>query len=322
MNLHQIRALCAVVHNRFSISGAATALKRSQPQLSREIKELEFELGVRLFSRTRNKVIALTPQGEEVLQTFQRILSDIKKVHDISAEGAHGGELRIATTHVHARYSLPKAISKFIVHFPNVTLTLRQGDPHQCCDLVVNGASDIGITTVAEKCSDELIAIPIYKLLRCVIAPKHHEVLSEKPLTIKKLSRYPIVAYSPTFSGRSIVEEGFARAGLQPNVVCSAIDADVSKTYVGLGMGIAILASIAFDQEHDHNLATVDVNHLFRPGVLNLVLRKHNYLSERAYSFITMFAPHISRDLITKALFGGEIDRVKLSQRAPVAKFH
>ena len=322
MNLHQIRSLCAVVHNRFSISAAATALNRSQPQLSREIKELELELGVRLFSRTRNKVIALTPQGEEVLHTFQRILSDVKKVHDVSAEGAHGGELRIATTHVHARYSLPRAIGKFIVHYPKVTLTLRQGDPRQCCELVVNGASDIGITTVAEKCPDELVAIPMYKLMRCVIAPKNHPVLAEKTLTIKKLSKYPIVAYSPTFSGRSIVEEGFARAGLQPHVVCSAIDADVSKTYVGLGMGIAILANIAFDPEHDRNLAAVDVNHLFRPGILNLVLRKHNYLSDRAYSFISMFAPHINRDLIGKALFGAEIDRGKLSQRAPIAKFH
>jgi LysR family transcriptional regulator, cys regulon transcriptional activator len=324
MNLQQLEALCSVVRNRFSISGAAESLRRSQPGLSRQIKELEEELGVRIFSRTRNKVISLTPQGEEVLRIGQRIVRDIRNLQQVASENAtdDAGELRIATTHVHARYTLPKVMKAFSVRNPKSLLTLRQGDPAQCWELVARGEADIGISTAAGlRQAEDAVAIPIYKLSRCVIVPRDHPLMREKMVTIKRLAEYPLIAYSPSFSGRSIVDEAFARAGLRPKVVCTAIDADVSKTYVELGMGIAILARIAFDPARDGKLIALEADHLFRPGILYLILRKHSYLSRRAYSFVSMYAPHITADLIRRAMDGGDIDRVRLSQKAPVAGF-
>lgn len=323
MNIQQIEALCGVVRNRFSISTAAEVLSRSQPQLSRQIKDLEQELGVRLFSRTRNKVLSLTPNGEEVMRIGQRILRDVKNLQQVGNEDASTsrGELTIATTHVHARYSLPKVIRRFSTRHPEVTLTLRQGDPAQCADLIANGEADIGITTLGSKTPEDVVAIPIYKLSRCVIVPRNHRLVQEKTLTLKKLAEFPLVAYSPSFSGRSIVDEAFARAGLRPRVACTAIDADVSKTYVELGMGIAILARVAFDPARDRNLVALDAEHLFRPGLLHVVLRKHSYLSARACTFVTLYAPHLDRELIRKAMNGLEIDRSKVTQKTPVASF-
>lgn len=323
MNLQQIEAVCGIVRNGFNMSAAAGALRRSQPGLSRQIKELEHELGVRIFSRTRNKIVALTPQGEKILRIGQRIVRDVRNLHqlgsDETAEG--GGELRIATTHVHARYSLPNVLKTFTRRFPEVLLTLRQGDPMQCCELVAAGEADIGITTVAEKAIDEIVSIPAFRLSRCVIAPRDHPIVREKTLTLKKLAEYPIIAYSSAFSGRWIVDEAFARAGLRPRVACSAIDADVCKTYVELGMGIAILARIAFDPARDRTLVAMDADHLFRAGVLNLVFRKHGYLTRHAGAFVTMFAPHVSAGLIERGMDGAEIDRARLGQKAPVARF-
>lgn len=323
MNLQQIEAVCGIVRNGFNISAAAEALRRSQPTLSRQIQELERELGVRIFARTRNKVVALTPEGEEILRIGQRMLRDAKNLAQIgsfeSADG--GGELKIATTHLHARYSLPRVVKAFAARFAGVLLTLRQGDPIQCCELVAAGEADIGVTTVGEKTSGEIVAIPAFRLSRCVIAPRNHPIVREKTLTLKKLAEYPIVAYSTPFSGRWIVEEAFASAGLRPLIVCSAIDADVSKTYVELGMGIAVLARIAFDPARDRNLVALDAGHLFRPSILNLVFRKHGYLSRHAHEFVSLFAPHVGPDLIRRGINGAELDRARLSHEAPAAMF-
>jgi LysR family cys regulon transcriptional activator len=278
---------------------------------------------VRVFTRTRNKVVALTPEGKVVLRIAQRILLDVKNLAQVgnfeSAEGP--AELKIATTHLHARYSLPHVMKAFATRHPGVLLTLRQGDPVQCCELVAAGEADIGVTTVGEKTVGEIVTIPAFRLARCVIAPRNHPIVREKTLTLRKLAEYPIVAYSAPFSGRWIVEEAFARAGLRPHVVCSAIDADVSKTYVELGMGIAVLARVAFEPVRDRNLVAIAADHLFRPSILNLVLRKHGYLSRHAREFLTMFAPHIGADLVRKGMEGAEIDRGRLSQEAPLAKF-
>ena len=165
------------------------------------------------------------------------------------------------------------------------------------------------------------MAIPAFKLSRCVIAPRDHPIAREKTLTLKKLNEYPIVAYSAPFSGRWIVEEAFAQAGLRPVIVCNAIDADVSKTYVELGMGIAVLARISFDPARDRNLIALDASHLFRPSILNLVFRKHWHQTRRAHEFVSLFAPHIAHNLIRRAVNGAALDRAQLAQEAPVAVF-
>lgn len=323
MNLHHIEAILGIVRNGFSMSAAADALGRSQPTLSRQVQDIERELGVHIFERTRNKVAALTPKGDEILQIGQRIMRDIRNLAQLGDLDSTevSGELRIATTHLHARYALPHVVKALATRYPTVTLTLQQGDPTQCCELVAAGDADIGISTVGRKISSEIVAIPTFMLPRCVIAPRDHPIAREKTLTLKKIAAYPIVAYSAPFTGRWIVEEAFARAKLRPRVVCSAIDADVSKTYVELGLGIAVLARVAFDPVRDTGLVALDASHLFAPSVLHLVFRKHSFLNRHARSFVSMFAPHIGEHFIRNSINGVEFDRTRAIKYTPIAHF-
>jgi LysR family cys regulon transcriptional activator len=322
VNLQQIEAVCGIARNRYNLSATAEVLGRSQSALSRQIKELELELGVRLFVRTRNKVIALTPEGERILRIAQRVLRDLTTLEQIGADGSteEGGEIRIATTHVHARYLLPATIKAFTERFPRIVLTLQQCDPVQCRDLIATGEADVGIITMSQRPGDAVVTIPAYRLPRCVIAPVGHALLREQRLTLGKLAEYPLIAYPSTFSGRSIVEEAFAKAGLKPRIVCSATDADVCKAYVQVGMGVAVLARIAFDPNTDVGLSAMDAGHLFRPGFLSVVFHKHGFLTRPLESFLALFAPHIKGGLILEAMDGGDIDRAALSQRVPDAR--
>ncbi len=322
MNLQQLDAVCAIAANGLNMSLAAAALHQSQPTLSRHIQNLERELGVDIFVRTRNRIVALTAKGEEVLRIGQRIVRDAQDLARVGAsETADGvGELRIATTHLHARYSLPRVMKGFAARFGNVALTLKQGDPVQCCELVAAGEADIGITTVADKPGKAVVAIPAYKLSRCVIVPRGHPLARRKSLTLQALAEYPIVAYSAPFSGRWIVEDAFARAGLKPRIVCSAIDADVSKTYVELGMGIAVLARIAYDRTRDRGLVALDADRLFAPSLVNLVIRKYSWLTRHAEEFLASFAPHVGIDVLRRAAEGEDIDRARMSRDAPNAR--
>jgi len=324
LNLQQLEAVCGIARNRYNMSAAAEALGRSQPGLSRQIKELERELGAQIFVRTRNKVVGLTPQGERILRVGQRILQDLRMLGQIGSEAApeEGGEIRVATTHVHARYLLPGTIRAFTRSHPGMALTLQQCDPVQCRASIAAGDADVGVITMAQKPADPIVTIPAYRIPRCVVAPAGHPLLRENRLTLKKLAEHPLIAYPATFNGRTIVEAAFARAGLRPRIVCSATDADVCKAYVQLGMGVAVLATIAFDPASDRDLVAMDAGHLFQPGVLSIVLRKHGYLNRPLESFLRLFAPHVSRDLIIRAMDGGDIERARLSQRVPVAPGH
>ena len=321
LTLEQIEAVAAIVRAGFNISAAAATLDRSQPTLSRQVQDLERALGVRVFARTRNKVAGLTPKGEEILRIGQRMLRDAKNLAEIGRAEAvdESGELKIATTHLHARYLLPRVMKTFAARFPGVKLTLRQGDPVRCCELVATGEADIGITTVGEKVVGEIVTVPAYRLARCVIAPRGHPLAREKNLTLKKIAAFPLVAYSEPYSGRRLVDEAFARAGLKPRIVCSAIDADVSKTYVENGMGVAVLARIAVDVARDRGLVAMDAGHLFKPSVLNLVMRRHAYLGRQALAFVALVAPHIDVALIRRCVEDGDIDAAKLAREAPLA---
>lgn len=319
MNLQQIEAVCEVAANNFNISAAAKSLRRSQPTLSRQVRELEDALGVRIFTRTRNKVIALTPKGKEVVRIGQRITRDSLSLSRIGDSDVDQGpnELKIATTHLLARYLLPQVIKKFSARYPAATLTLQQGDPAQCCELIATGKADIAVTTAESAPESEVVSIPAFRLARCVIAPRGHPILKAKKLTLRVLAKYPIVAYSTQFSGRWIVDDTFARAGLHPHIACSAIDADVGKTYVELGMGIAVLARIAIDPGRDSGLGIANAGHLFPPTTVNMVLRKHDFLRRNAREFLAMLAPHIGADLIRNSMEGHEIDRTSLRRLAP-----
>lgn len=320
MNLQQLEAICGIARNRYNMSAAAEVLGRSQSGLSRQIKELELDLGTQIFVRTRNKVVGPTPQGERILEIGQRILQDLKALSQIAGDTSPdtGGEIRLAITHVYARYLLPATIKAFAGRCPGIALTLQQCDPFQCRQSIAAGEADVGIITMPSP-DDSIVTLPAYRVPRCVIAPAGHPLLRERTLTLKKLAEYPLIAYPATFNGRVVVEAAFAKAGLRPRIVCSATDADVCKAYVQLGMGVAVLAALAFDPDADRGLVAVDAGHLFAPSILSLVFRRHGYLTRPLESFLSLFAPHVGRGLIEQAMNGSDIDRGRLMQRLPVA---
>lgn len=322
MNLQQIEAICCIARHRYNISAAAEVLGCSQSGLSRRIKELEGELGAQVFVRTRNKVIGLTPQGERILRIGQRILQDVRALAQAADEGLpeEGGELRIATSHVHARYLLPLCVKAFMQRYPRVALTLQQCDPLQCRELVAAGEADLGVSTISARPGDAIVTLPVFLLPRCVVVPAKHALAREARLTLAMLAEHPLITNPATFVGRSILNDAFAREGLAPRVACSVTDADVCKTYVAIGMGIAVMATLAFDPKLDRGLVALDANHLFRPGVLNLVLRRHGRLTRPLQAFLELFAPHLARDAIAAALAGAPIDQDALTRAAPVAE--
>ena len=318
--LQELEALCAIVSNGFSISAAASALRRSQPTLSRQVQQVERELGAQVFTRTRNRVVGLTPTGREIMRVSQRIVRESETLPRIASGEAVDGtaELKIATAHLSARYSLPRVVKSFATRFPGVILTLHQAHFMHCCQLVASGEADISINILRDEISHELVAIPAYTVHRCVVVARDHPLAREKTLTLKKVAQYPIVAYSSPYSARAILDDAFARAGLKPRIVCSAMDADVCKRYVEVGLGIAVLAHIAVNAQDDPGLVAKKADHLFQPAIMNVIIRKFGYLSRHAREFISLYAPHIDGALIQRAVDGAPIDRLRLSREAPV----
>ncbi len=309
MNLKQLKALCEVVDRGYTISGAAQSLYRTQPSITRQIQELEKELGIELFVRKRNKILDMTPPGREVVAIARRMLDDAKNIGRVSDELSQviAGEFSIATTHTQARYTLPPVIRKFMASHPRVKLNLRQGTPAQCCELVAQGRADIAICTETENQPEEVVVMPCYGLSRSVVTPPGHPLLRVKSLTLAAIARYPIITYDEGFSARSIVDTAFADSGLTPNVVLSAIDADVSKAYVEMGLGIAILATIAFDARKDVNLRQRDAKRLFAPSTLGIVVRRNSYLRGYMIDFMRLFAPTLKKSDVDRAVAGRRV---------------
>lgn len=305
MNLRQLKSLCEIVDRGLSVSDAADATYRSQASVTRQIQKLELELGVELFVRSRNRLMGMTPQCEEIVSLARRMLQDAENMRSVvkSRQNDHAGDFRIATTHTQARYVLPQVIRRFVEKYPQVRLMLRQASPPECCRLVAQGNVDLALCSDPRDPPQELAEIRCYKLYRSVITPPRHPLLRYKPLTLEALARYPLITYDEAFSGRWIVNKTFADKGLSPHVVLSAVDADVSKVYVELGLGIAIFASVMFDPARDVNLRRIDVRHLFKPSYLNFIVRRHSYLRGYMYDFMQMFAPKVTRSVIEEALF-------------------
>lgn len=306
MNLRQLITLCEVVDRGLKLSAAAHSLHRSQPSITRQIQELERELKARLFVRKRNRILELTPQGREILASARRILKEVHNIRGTSDEVAHAvkGAFTIATTHTQARYTLPRSIWEFKAAYPHVQLSLRQGTPVQCRELVARGAVDIAICTETRDEPEDIVDIPCYRLNRSVVVPPRHPLLRERTLTLEAIARYPVITYDDGFSARWAVDGAFQLRGLKPNVVLSAIDADVSKAYVEMGLGIAILATVAFDRKRDANLRIRDARHLFSPSTLSVVVRRNSYLRSYIRTFIAQFAPRLPKTAIDAALAG------------------
>ncbi len=310
MNLQQLRYIHEVVRQNLNVSAAADALFTSQPGVSKQIRQLEDELGVEVFVRHGKRLVGVTEPGRQVLQLAERMLRDMASLKQVGEEFSNEsrGSLSIATTHTQARYVLPKVIRDFVGRFPEVRLSLHQGSPRQVCEMVLSGEADIAIATEAIDEYEELVMLPCYQWNRCIVATPRHPILQASPLTLEAIARYPLITYDDAFTGRSLINKAFLGRGLKPNVVLTAIDSDVIKTYVSMDLGIGILARMAFDPAADRELGMADAAHLFESSTTRIGLRRNAYLRGYIYAFIELFASHLTRRSVETAIAGGGDD--------------
>ena len=314
MKIQQLRYLAEVVRRGLNVSEAAEALHTSQPGVSKQIRALEDELGVQVFARHGKRLVSVTEPGKAVIAIAERILAEAQNLRRAGEEYANNqlGTLTIAATHTQARYALPKAVAAFKRRYPKVELVIHQGNPTQICDQVLSGDADLGVATEMISVYPELVSLPVYQWNRCVVVPARHPLLKAKPLTLERLAEFPIVTYDFAFANRSLVQKAFEVRGLKPHVVLSAQDSDVIKTYVELGLGVGILARMAFDPKRDRPLRAIDAGHLFESSTTRLGIKRGAYLRRYAYEFIEMFAPQLPRSLVARAVAGEEGSRYEL----------
>ena len=304
MKLHQLRYIWEVAKQGLNVSQAAAHLYSSQPGISKQIRLLEEELGLQIFTRRGKHLVEITPAGLEILETSGEILQQIEKIQSLAQEhsDAHRGSLSLATTHTQYRYVLPPIIRCFIDKYPDVALHMHQGTPTQISAAAVNAEADFAIATEALELYTDLHMLPCYRWNRSILVPKGHPLFEESNISLYKIASYPIITYTFGFTGRSKLDEAFDAQGLKPRVVLTAADADVIKTYVRLGLGIGIVASMAFDAEIDKDLVVLDASGLFEPSTTKIGFRRNSYFRGYMYDFIEMFAPHLNRDLVRRSL--------------------
>jgi LysR family cys regulon transcriptional activator len=311
MNFQQLRAVRETARSGFNLTEVAGVLNASQPGISRQIRELEDELGIEIFLRAGKRLTGLTPPGEAVLPIVERLLLDAENLARVGADfsARDAGPLSIAATHSQARYALPAVVKDFRALYPQVTLTLHQGSPKQIAAMLLSGEADVGIATEALASFGQLVAMPCYRWTHSIVVPPVHPLLAlDAPVGLADLARFPIITYETGYTGRTHIDEAFERAGLKPDIVLSAMDADVIKTYVELGMGVGIVAAIAFDAERDRNLRALDARHLFEVNLTRLAVRRGAWLRGYVYAFIESFAPTLTRAAVACALAGEPIE--------------
>jgi LysR family transcriptional regulator, cys regulon transcriptional activator len=306
MNLHQFRFVREAVRQNFNLTEAAKALYTSQPGVSKAIIELEEELGIDIFSRHGKRIRGLTEPGKQVLKSVETILQELEGLKRIGKEFAaqDAGSFTIATTHTQARYSLPTVIQVFAQKFPKVRLSLLQGNPKQVAEMVLNGQADLAIATESIAEIDGLITLPCFQWEHMVVVPVEHPLLKSKSITLEEIAQYPLITYDAAFAGRNRIDQAFIRRALKPDVLLEAIDADVIKTYVELGMGVGIIAGLAFDPVRDVNLRAIPVGHLFGTNISRIALKQGAYLRSYVFTFIEIMAPSLVRKMVEQALAG------------------
>jgi len=311
MTLQQLRYLVEVAQRGFNVSEAAEALFTSQPGVSKQIKQLENDLGIIIFERVGKRLTGVTEAGGQVLAHARRILAETENLKRYVDDYTHGqqGALVIATTHTQARYALPEAISRFRTRYPEVTLTLHQGMPDQFAEWLMRGDVDLAIATEALKDVPGIVALPCRQWHHAIVVPEAHPLLSAGAISLAELASYPLITYVRGVAGRIGMDAVFERQGLTPRIVLDALDADVVKTYVGLGMGVGIIAEHAFDPLRDPaaGLRLIQARHLFPANTTHVAIRRSTLLRRFEYDFIEDFAPGLNRDVVQKALQGGEI---------------
>ena len=304
MKLQQLRYIVEVVNHDLNVSSTAEGLFTSQPGISKQVRMLEDELGIQIFARSGKHLTHVTPAGEEVIRISREVLSKIEAIRSVAGEHTYPdrGSLSIATTHTQARYALPPVIKGFIERYPHVSLHMQQGSPTQIAEGVCKGNSDFAIATEALHLYSDLIMLPCYHWNRCVVVQKDHPLAAKKNVTIEDIAQYQIVTYTHGFTGRSELDVAFQKVGIEPKIIFTATDADVIKTYVRLGLGIGIIASMAVDPISDSDLVVIDMRDKFSYSTTKIGFKRTTFLRSYMYDFIWRFAPHLTRDVVDKAV--------------------
>ncbi|MGL4837742.1 MAG: HTH-type transcriptional regulator CysB [Shewanella sp.] len=304
MKLQQLRYIAEVVKHNLNVSATAENLYTSQPGISKQVRMLEDELGIQIFGRSGKHLTHVTPAGQQVINIANDILGKVESIKKVSEEYTKPdqGELNIATTDTQARYALPTIIRQFIDRYPKVNLHMHQGTPSQISEQAARGDADFAIATEAMHLYTDLIMLPCYHWNRSVVVPKDHPLAARTHISIEDLARFPLVTYVFGFDRASEIEKAFNRADLEPRVVFSATSADVLKTYVRLGLGVGVIATMAIDPVIDKDLVTIDASHLFSHSTTKIGFRKGSFLRSYMYDFIQHFAPHLTRDVVEKAV--------------------
>ncbi|MBL4637964.1 MAG: HTH-type transcriptional regulator CysB [Proteobacteria bacterium] len=304
MKLQQLKYVREIARRDLSVTAAAKAMHASQPGVSNQVQLLEAELGLQIFERHGKRLTNLTPVGKSVVEMADRVLLDVENIHQLAADNrdAQTGTLSIGTTHTQARYALPNAIKAFSLRYPKVHLNIVQGTPTDVAEMAATGRVDIAIATEGLSKFESLAILPCYDWNRSIVVPPAHPLLSESKLTLKAIADYPILTYVMGFTGRAQQDQAFIDQQLEPNVIFTATDADVIKTYVDLELGVGIIASMAFDEHKDSPLKSLDASHLFKPSTTHLGIRRGSYLRAYSYAFIELFASHLNKDTIEKAI--------------------
>ena len=304
MNFQQLRIVRETVRQDFNLTTVANTLFTSQPGVSKHIKDLEDELGIEIFVRRGKRLLGLTEPGKELLTVVERILLDAQNARSIADHfsSRETGNLVIATTHTQARYALPEVIKRFKADYPKVHLVLHQGSPREIAELLTAGEADIAIATEWLSSVPEVVTFPYYSWHHALVVPLGHPLAELAEITLADIAEYPIITYHEGFTGRTNIDRSFADAGLVPDIVLSAIDADVIKTYVDVGLGIGIVASMAYNPERDGNLVRLELPGLFEANTTRLALRRGVYLRSYAYEFIHKLVPGLTEEKISETL--------------------
>ncbi|WP_431026020.1 HTH-type transcriptional regulator CysB [Halomonas sp. H5] len=306
MKLQQLRYIWEVNRHNLNVSATAQSLFTSQPGISKQIRLLEDELGVEIFARSGKHLTRVTPAGEAIIELAGQVLRTTDNIKQVAQEHSdeRRGNLAIATTHTQARYALPPVIRDFTRKYPEVALHMQQGTPKQIAQMVSEGQADFAICTESLELFNDLVLLPCYRWNRCVLVPQDHP-LAQGELTLERLAEHPLVTYVFGFTGRSQLDDAFRAEGLTPNVVLTAADADVIKTYVRLGLGVGIVAHMAVDPEADSDLVALEAGHLFESSTTKIGIRRGTFMRGYMYDFVQGFAEHLERDLVDAALAAG-----------------
>lgn len=308
MNFQQLRIIRETLRQDFNLTEVASALHTSQSGVSKHIKDLEDELGVELYVRKGKRLLGLTEPGRQMVKIVERMLLDANNIKNLADQYSQQdtGQLTVATTHTQARYMLPKVITQFKKQFPKVHLKLHQGSPKEIAKMLLEGEADIGLATETLSEMEDLVTFGLYHWHHAVVVPNDHPLTGITRLSMESIAEFPIITYHEGFTGRARIEQTFKNAGVAPDIVMSALDSDVIKSYVELGLGIGIIASVAFSPERDTGLRLLNGDHLFPLNETKLAIRKGHLLRQYAYRFIEMCSPELNEDYVIDRVAHGE----------------